>query len=180
MVPFPVEADNMTYPIISTDLARLDSVEGQRAVYIGGVCDHPEYAAWENQTVTLRDEGEVEAEARLVRQPIGGDDQWFGVLLSDIRDISIHEVFADFNRLEMHPDLGQVIPLGPVAKRSDLAREVGHSVRLVEWDNLQAQGRIVEHDGWWFGVLTSPIEELHPAVGVHVAVAPNAPSDANQ
>lgn len=78
----------MTYPVIATDLARLDSVNGEKAVYVGPVSHYSAYAEWEGQIVTLRDEGEVEAEARLVRQAIDGDDQWYGVLLSPIRDIS--------------------------------------------------------------------------------------------
>ncbi len=80
----------MTYPIISVDFARRDRLpEYGRVLYIGAVADHPEYAQWEGQTVTLQDEGEVEAEAQLIRSVIGGDDQWYGVILSPIRDISV-------------------------------------------------------------------------------------------
>ena len=79
----------MTYPVISTDLARLRSIDGKEAIYIGPVSHHPAYTEWEGQIVTLRDElGEVEAEARLIRQTVGEHDQWYGVLVSPFRDIS--------------------------------------------------------------------------------------------
>jgi hypothetical protein len=152
----------MAYPVISVDFARRGRVDGERAIYMGAVIRHPEYAQWENQTVTLRDEGEVDAEARLVRQPIGDDDQWYGVLLSPIRDISVHGVFADFAEMKDWPGVGNAIPLGAVASRPDLAREKEQLVLLTDYNSLQAWGRVVQHDGWWYGVPTSEREDIHP------------------
>jgi len=75
----------ISYPVISADFARNDILPDiGEVIYLGGVQRHPEYAAWENQTITLRDEGELEAEARLIRY----DDQWYGVLIFPVRDIS--------------------------------------------------------------------------------------------
>jgi hypothetical protein len=94
----------MTYSIISTDLARFRTVNGQEAIYIGPVSYHPAYAAWEGQIVTLRDElGEVEVEARLIRQAVGEHDQWYGVLVSPFRDIAVGS--APTGQIEVvHPE----------------------------------------------------------------------------
>jgi len=73
---------------ISADFMRLDSLPGiGDVIYLGATWRHPEYAEWENEIVTLVEEGELEAEARLIRYPIEGDEQWYGVLVSPIRDI---------------------------------------------------------------------------------------------
>jgi hypothetical protein len=75
----------MSYPIISADFARNDLLPDiGEVIYLGSLQRHPEYAAWEHRIVTLRDEGELEAEARLIRF----DEQWYGVLIFPIRDIS--------------------------------------------------------------------------------------------
>ena len=69
------------------------------------------------------------------------------------------EVFADFMKLDEWPGISaQSVPIAPVADRADLAALAGHIVTLISFD-LQAQGRIVKHDGWWFGVLTSAVED---------------------
>lgn len=74
----------------------------------------------------------------------------------------MQEIFADFARLEDWPDGGDAIPLGPLSERPDLAALEGQSVMLIEWGNLQAPGRIVQRDSWWYGVLIGKIQDIHP------------------
>ncbi len=74
----------------------------------------------------------------------------------------MQEVFADFARLEDWPAGGDAIPLGPIVRHPELAALEGQTVMLVEWGNLQAQGRIAQRDGWWYGVLTAKIQDIHP------------------
>jgi hypothetical protein len=74
----------------------------------------------------------------------------------------MQEVFADSARLEGLPDGRDAIPLGPNKDRPDLAAIEGQIVMLVEWGNVQAPGRIMQHDGWWYGVLTGIIQDIHP------------------
>ena len=70
------------------------------------------------------------------------------------------EVFADFNRLEEWPGVGRVIPLGSLTRHPELAALEGQTVILTDRLDLRAQGRITQIDDWWFGVLTSPIEDI--------------------
>lgn len=71
----------------------------------------------------------------------------------------MHEIFADFMKLDEWPGISEKsVPIAPVEDRPDLAALEGQTVTLISFD-LRAQGRIVEHDGWWFGVLTSAVED---------------------
>ncbi len=74
------------------------------------------------------------------------------------------ELFADFMKLDEWPGIsGQSVPLAPVDQRSDLSSLEGHTVVLVSFD-LRAQARIIQHDGWWFGVLVAPVEDNSASV----------------
>lgn len=97
----------MSYPVISTDAARIRTVNGEKAIYIGPVSRYPTYAQWEGQIVTLRDElGEVEVEARLIRRQVdeGERDQWCGVLVSPFRDIAEESAPAGESQ-RRHPEI---------------------------------------------------------------------------
>ncbi|MBA2680462.1 MAG: hypothetical protein H0U76_18965 [Ktedonobacteraceae bacterium] len=72
----------------------------------------------------------------------------------------MQEVLADFMRLDAWDGMPEnAIALAPVDARPELAALEGQTVILRDTD-IQAQGRIVSQDGWWYGVLTSPIEDV--------------------
>ena len=69
----------------------------------------------------------------------------------------MHEIYADFMKLDEWPGVpGQSVPIAPVADQPDLAALEGHTVTLISFD-LRAEGRIIQHDGWWFAILTSEV-----------------------
>lgn len=75
-------------------------------------------------------------------------------------------VLADFMKLNVWDGMpANAIALAPVAARPELAALEGQTVILQDTD-IQAQGRIVQQDGWWYGVLTSAIEDFHPQAQV--------------
>ena len=76
----------------------------------------------------------------------------------------MHEMYADFMKLDEWPGIsGKSVPIAPVEQRSDLSTLDGQIVTLISFD-LRAQARVVQHEGWWFGVLTSAGEENPNAV----------------
>jgi len=71
----------------------------------------------------------------------------------------MQELYAGLMKLDEWPGIvGQSVPIAPVADRPDLAGFEGHIVTLISFD-LRAQGRIEQYNGWWFGILTSPVED---------------------
>jgi hypothetical protein len=71
-------------------------------------------------------------------------------------------VLADFMKLNAWDGMPEnAVALAPVASRPELAALEGQMVILRDTD-IQAQGRIVQQDGWWYGVLTSAIEDISP------------------
>ena len=76
----------------------------------------------------------------------------------------MHEIFADFMKLDEWPGLpDQSVPLAPITERPELAPLENQIVTLISFD-LQAQGRIVQHNGWWFAILTSAVEDIPASV----------------
>jgi len=72
----------------------------------------------------------------------------------------MQEVLADFMKLDAWDGMPEnAIALAPVDARPELAALEGQIVILRDTD-IQAQGRIVRQDGWWYGVLTSAIEDI--------------------
>ena len=70
------------------------------------------------------------------------------------------EVLADFMKLNVWDGMpANAIALAPVDARPELEALEGQIVILRDTD-IQAQGCIVRQDGWWYGVLTSPIEDV--------------------
>jgi hypothetical protein len=69
-------------------------------------------------------------------------------------------VLADFMKLNAWDGMpANAIALAPVADRPELAALEGRIVMLRDTD-IQAQGRIVQRDGWWYGALTSAIGDF--------------------
>jgi hypothetical protein len=72
----------------------------------------------------------------------------------------MQEVLADFMKLDAWDGMPEnAIALAPVDARPELAALEGQTVILRDTD-IQAQGRIVQQDGWWYGVLTSSIQDV--------------------
>lgn len=70
------------------------------------------------------------------------------------------EGLADFMKLDAWPGMPpNSVALAPVGVRPELAVLEGQTVILRDTD-IRAQGRIVQQDGWWYGVLISPIEDI--------------------
>jgi hypothetical protein len=70
------------------------------------------------------------------------------------------EVLADFMKLDAWPGMPpNSVALAPVDVRPELAALEGQIVILRDTD-IRAQGRIVQQDGWWYGILTSPMEDI--------------------
>ncbi len=74
----------------------------------------------------------------------------------------MQEVFADFAKLEEWPGVGMAIPLGSLSRRPELAALEGQTVMLTDRLDLRAQGRIVQYNGWWYGVQTGELEDIYP------------------
>ncbi|HEY7834113.1 MAG TPA: hypothetical protein VIG30_11125 [Ktedonobacterales bacterium] len=78
----------------------------------------------------------------------------------------MRELFADFNSLDLDPDLGRYIPLGTAERNEELRGLVdGERVLLKEPNELQAEGRVVSRvvrgEQWWLGVLTGDIQVIY-------------------
>ena len=70
----------------------------------------------------------------------------------------MQEIVFEYMKLDEWPGFAErAVPLAPTENHPDLAALEGQIVTLIS-DDLRAQGRIVAHDGWWFGVLTSAVE----------------------
>jgi len=54
------------------------------------------------------------------------------------------------------------IPLGPISKHPKLIQCEGQIVRLTDYISLQAQGRIVRYDDWWYGVPIGELQDIYP------------------